>query len=84
MAVVQNITSDTLALFRPDAPPVQPKDKVTVSDENFVGRAWPKSTWKLVEPPKGKGYTDASTEDAHIFLAADSGEAEHTGEGDNA
>lgn len=70
MAAVRNITNDVLALFRPDAPPVQPGDEITVSDERFADRAWPKSTWALTKKP-GKGYTDASTEDAHLFLSAD-------------
>lgn len=69
MAVIRNITSDVLSLFRPDAPPTFPGDEVPISDERFAERAWPKSTWALVEPP-GKGYVDASVEDAHIFLPA--------------
>jgi hypothetical protein len=73
MAVVRNVTKDVLALFRPDAPPVQPDDSVEIRDENFAGRAWPKSTWTLVKKP-GKGYRDASTDDAHLFLPADAGE----------
>ena len=73
MAVLRNNTSDVLALFRPDAPPIKPGDEITVSDENFAGRAWPKSTWSLVKKP-GKGYTDASADDAYLFLPADAGE----------
>ena len=67
MATVKNITPDVLALFRADAPPVQPGDEVEVRDENFVGRAWPMSTWHLVKKP-GKPYVDASTDDAHLFI----------------
>jgi hypothetical protein len=73
VAVVRNVTSDVLALFRPDAPPVQPGDEITVSDENFAGRAWPKSTWAMVKKP-GKGYVDASPDDAHLFLPANADE----------
>lgn len=69
MATVRNITSDVLSLFRADAPPVQPGDEIKVRDENFVGRAWPKSTWELVEPPEG--YDDVSTDDAYLFLVTD-------------
>lgn len=69
MAVVRNKTGDTLALFSPDAPPVDPGGEVTISDERFVDRAWPTSTWEVVEPP-GDGYEDASSEDAHLFLPA--------------
>ena len=67
MAVVKNITPDRLHLFSPDAPPIEAGDEVTLSDERFVGRAWPKSTWKLVKPPVG--YSDASTDDAHLWVA---------------
>lgn len=67
MATVKNITPDTKALFRADAPPVQPGDEVDVRDERFVGRAWPKSTWALVKKP-AKPYVDASTDDAHLFI----------------
>jgi hypothetical protein len=70
MAVVKNITPDVKALFHKDAPPVQPGDEITVSDERFAGRAWPKSTWDLVKKP-GKPYVDASVEDAHIFVEPD-------------
>ena len=66
MAVVKNRTADTLALFSPDAPPVDPGGEVTVSDERFAERAWPKETWDLVTPPEG--YVDESTEDAHLFV----------------
>lgn len=68
MAVVRNITPDVLSLFRADAPPVQPGDDVTVKDENFVGRAWPKATWEVVTPPEG--YVDDDTEDAYVFVPA--------------
>lgn len=70
MAVVQNITPDVLALFSADAPPCDAKGKVTVKDERFVNRAWPKSTWKLVEQPKLAGHVDASTDDAWIWAPA--------------
>lgn len=73
MAVVRNNTPDVLALFRPDALPVQPGGEVTVADENFAGRAWPKSTWSLVKKP-GKGFVDASPEDAYLYLPADAEE----------
>lgn len=66
MATVKNITPDVLALFRADAPPVQPGDSIEVRDENFADRAWPKSTWALVKAP-AKPYVDASTDDAHLF-----------------
>lgn len=67
MAVVKNITNDTLSLFRADAPPVDPGDKVTLRDENFVDRAWPKSTWDLVTAPDLDGYIDQSTGEAWLF-----------------
>ena len=67
MAKVKNITGDVLSLFRADAPPIQPGDEVTVRDENFVGRAWPKSTWEVVEPPQVDGYAETSTEDAWLW-----------------
>ena len=69
MATVRNKTGDTLHLFSSDAPPIDPGGEVTVSDENFAGRAWPKETWELVTPP-GDGYVDASIEDAYLFLSA--------------
>lgn len=83
MAAVRNITKDVLALFRPDAPPAEAGDEVTVADENFAGRAWPKSTWALVKKP-GKGYRDASTDDAYLFLPADAGEPPATAAADAA
>jgi len=69
VAVVKNITPDTLTLFRSDAPPVDPGDSVTVRDEVFAGLAWPKSTWEVVEPPSS-GYVDESTDDAHLWAPA--------------
>lgn len=69
MAVVKNKTGKVLALFRPDAPPVDPGSEVTLRDELFAGRAWPTSTWDLVEPP-GAAWVDASTDDALLFLPA--------------
>ena len=67
MAEVRNITGDVLSLFSADAPPVQPGDTVTVSDERFADRAWPKSTWEVVSKPKG--YIDASVDDAYLFVS---------------
>ena len=72
MAVVRNITPDVLSVFRSDAPPVQPGDEVKVKDENFVGRAWPKSTWEVVTPPEG--YVDDDTPDAYVFVPAPAAE----------
>lgn len=69
MATVKNITSDVLSLFRAEAPPVQPGDEVTLRDETFVGRAWPKSTWEVVVPPEG--YADASLDDAYLYVPAE-------------
>lgn len=66
MATIQNITADERSIFRADAPQVFPEDKVNVRDENFAGRAWPKSTWNLVKKP-GADYIDASTDDAWLF-----------------
>ena len=71
MAKVKNITGDTLSLFRADAPPVDPGGEVTVRDSAFVGRAWPTSTWELVEPPALEGYVDASTDEAHLYVLPD-------------
>lgn len=65
MAVVKNKTGDTLHLFSPSAPPIDPGGEVTVSDENFVGRAWPKSTWEVIEPPAG--CVDVGPEDAYVY-----------------
>ncbi len=76
MAVVRNKTPDVLTLFRPDAPPVDAGSEVTVSDANFVGRAWPTSTWELVEPPEG--YTDESTDEAHIYVESTPDDATDT------
>lgn len=67
MAVVKNKTGDTLHLFSPDAPPIDPGGEVTLRDEVFAQRAWPKETWDLVEPP-GDGYVDESIEDAWLFV----------------
>ncbi|UUW87401.1 hypothetical protein [Pimelobacter simplex] len=67
MARIRNITRDTLSLFRSDAPPIDAGDEVTVRDENFVDRAWPKSTWDLVEPPELDGYVDQSSDDAWLY-----------------
>lgn len=67
MAKVKNITNDVLSLFTPDAPPVEPGDEITVRDERFVGRAWPTSTWELVEAPELDGYTDQSTDEAILW-----------------
>ena len=69
MAVLKNLTADTLHLFSADAPPIDPGGEVTVRDEVFAGRAWPKETWDLVEPP-GDGYVDESIEDAYQFVPA--------------
>lgn len=74
MAKVKNITGDTLSLFRADAPPVRPGDEVTIRDENFVERAWPKSTWKVVERPKLDGYVDLSNDDAYLWAAPEPGD----------
>lgn len=71
MAKIKNITGDTLSLFRADAPPIQPGDVIAVRDENFVDRAWPTSTWELVEPPVLEGdlaqYADLSSDEAHLW-----------------
>ncbi len=65
MAVVKNLTGDTLALFRADAPPVDPGGEVTVRDALAVGRAWPRRTWEFLEPPAD--HTDVGPDDAYIF-----------------
>jgi len=70
MAVLRNLSGETLSLFRPDAPPIDADGEVTVRDENFVDRAWPKVTWELVSPPEVDGYVDASTDDAWQWLPA--------------
>lgn len=67
MAKVKNITNDVLSLFHADAPPIDPGDEVVVRDENFVARAWPTSTWELVEPPVLDGYIDQSTDEAILW-----------------
>jgi hypothetical protein len=66
VAVVRNITGDDLSLFRSDGQVVRAGKEVEVSDGEFVGRAWPKSTWAVVKKPTG--FTDASTDDAHLFV----------------
>lgn len=66
MAVVKNKTGDTLSLFSPDAPPIDPGGEVTVSDETFANLAWPTSTWELVTPPDG--YADESHDEALLFV----------------
>jgi hypothetical protein len=68
VATVKNITDDVRSIGDPYAPPVSPGDEVTIADERFVDRAWPKSTWALVEPPKLAGYSDDDTDDAHCFV----------------
>lgn len=71
MAVIRNITEDTLSVFRADAPPVFPGAEITVPDEVFVERAWPTSTWEIVEPPALDGYAEANVEDAHLWAEPD-------------
>jgi hypothetical protein len=66
VAVVKNKTNDVLSLFRADAPPVDAGGEVTVSDETFAERAWPTSTWDLIEKPKG--YQDKSTDEAYLYV----------------
>ena len=70
MAVVKNITPDALSVFRSEAPPCQPGDEVSIKDENFVNRAWPKATWDLVTGPEGDfaDYVDDDTDDAFCFV----------------
>jgi hypothetical protein len=89
VAVVRNTTPDTLSLFHADAPPIHGAgcercgggcNTVTVRDERFVERAWPKSTWEVVEPPEVDGYVDASTDEAWLWTipeAAPYDPAEH-------
>lgn len=67
MAVVRNKTDRRLALFRSDAPPVDAGGEATLRDEVFAERAWPTSTWELVEPP-GSDYIDASTDEAYLWV----------------
>lgn len=71
MAKIKNVTRDVLSLFRADAPPVAPGDTITVRDENFVDRAWPTSTWELVEAPvledELSEHADLSTEEAWLW-----------------
>ena len=80
MAVIRNITGDTRSLFHADAPPIHgagcedcgyPCNEVTVRDERFVERAWPTSTWELIEAPEG--YEDRSNDDAYLFADPDGG-----------
>jgi hypothetical protein len=79
VATVKNITPNVLAIGHKQAPPVQPGDEVDVRDENFVDRAWPKSTWALVKKP-GKPYVDASLDDAHLFVTPEQPAAAETPE----
>lgn len=69
MATIRNISPDALSLFASDAPTLDAGDTATVPDARFAGRAWPKSTWELVEPPVD--YTDESTDDAYVFTTPD-------------
>lgn len=64
MAVVRNKTPDDLSLL--DGASVKADAELDVPDDLFVDRAWPKSTWAIVKKP-GKGYTDASVDDAYVF-----------------
>jgi len=66
VAVVRNITPDDLSLFSVEGSQVAAGKEATVPDEQFVNRAWPKSTWALVRKPSG--YIDASTDDAFVFI----------------
>jgi len=68
VAIVKNITDDTLSLFTTDAPPCAAGDTVFVSDAKFVDRAWPKSTWEVVEPPTLDGYSEQSLPDAYLWV----------------
>lgn len=69
MAVVRNITQEAVSLWRPDDNIIGPGKEAEVADEDFVDRAWPTSTWKLIKKPTGKGYKDASVEDAVVFVS---------------
>lgn len=75
MAEVKNITTDELSLFRADSPPVKPGDTVTVKDENFVGRAWPKATWALIKKPAKPYVEDTSVTDAYVYTEPEAPEA---------
>ena len=66
MAVVRNVSPDARSLFTPDAPPANSGDEVTISDDRFVERAWPKSTWEVVESPEG--FIDVG-DDAYLFVS---------------
>lgn len=73
MAVLRNITDDALVLSTPGAPQVGPKKELDVPDADFVNRAWPTSTWKLVKKPtKGR---DVSLEDAIVFTTEPAAES---------
>lgn len=48
-------------------------------DENFVGRAWPTSTWELVEAPAIDGYVDLSTDDAILWAEPEPGAFDPSG-----
>jgi hypothetical protein len=75
VAVLRNISGESLALGRPDALPIKAGDEITVENERFAGTAWPKSTWELVTKP-GKGYVDRSPEDAYVFVTKDEADAD--------
>lgn len=77
MAVVRNITDEALTLS--SGLTVGPGKEETIPDAEFVDRAWPKSTWALVRKP-GKGYTDASPEDAFAFTSAETTDSTATTE----
>ena len=69
MAVLENITPDTLAVAAPGSPgkAVPPGGHLEVADADFADRAWPTSTWRLVKKP-GKDYLDASLDDAVLYV----------------
>ena len=67
MAVIKNISGETLSLFRPDAPPIDPGGEVTIRDEMFVGRAWPSDVWEIVTGPEVEGYVETPTADAAVW-----------------
>lgn len=74
MAVVRNKTGDELSLQIPGSPSVRPGKEIDVPDADFAGRAWPKSVWQIARKPSAKKFTDASVDDAYIFLPADAAE----------
>lgn len=78
MAVVRNITKDALVLSLPGFPTVGPNKEAEIPDADFVDRAWPTSTWKLVKKPSGKGVTDVSTDDALVFSTSETTPDEET------